>query len=82
MAKQIDFAKFRNALRVVTAVRRVTMDANREALHEAENDLDALKALKMHSSDFVSKDGQTVDELIAAKLHRIQDLRHDLHEDC
>jgi hypothetical protein len=50
-------------------------------LHEAENDLDALQALKMHSSDFVSKDGQTLDDLIAAKLQKVQELRRDLGED-
>lgn len=76
------FSKVQNSLRVFHALRKVSVDAIREALHEAEQDLSALQAMAAREPGFCSPDGVGIHDLVAAKIARIQELRADLHGDC
>ena len=73
-----NFAEVRNTVRVFLALRKVSMDAIRQALHEAEDDLAALKTIKKLSPDYTTREGLTIDEQIAAKAQRIRELYADL----
>jgi len=76
------FAKFRNTLRVFRMIRKISMDAIREALEDAERDLDTLNVVKALSPDYRYADGSTVNDRIEAKMARIQDLKADLMGNC
>jgi hypothetical protein len=75
------FARFRNSLRVFLAIRRISMDAIREAIEEAERDLAALVLLKSFSPNYILH-GQMIDDQIASKRNRVQELKNDLMGDC
>jgi hypothetical protein len=74
--------KGRPQLRVVKSIRKVSVDAIRAALHEAEDDLEGLKALKTASPGYDFGDGTDITDRIAAKMRRIEELKRDLHGDC
>jgi hypothetical protein len=82
MGKLVNIAKGQNTLHVVKTIRKVSVDAIRAAIEEAERDLDTIKVVKSLAPDYLYEDGTTVNERYAEKLKRIQELKTDLHGDC
>jgi len=82
MGKVVSIGKAKPALRVVRTIRKVSVDAIRKALYEAEDDLESLKALKKAEPHYNFGDGTDIDDRIAAKQARITELKTDLHGDC
>jgi len=76
------FSKFRHTLRVVLAVKKVSMDATRQALEVEEQNLAALRLIKVMSPGYIYPNGDTVAIRIAARVARIQELKTDLMGDC
>jgi len=82
VGKLVNIARHRPALRVVTAIRRVNVDAIRQAIEEAEKDLDTLKVIKDLTPDYIFEDQSTISDRLAAKMARLQELKRDLLGDC
>lgn len=58
------------------------MDAVREALYRAEEDLSVAQELQKIAPRWVSPEGQTIGEIVAARQQRVRELWLDLYGEC